>query len=306
MNVNSELPAHPDAASAADEPIRLPVPAARKKAPARRRLPVASISEFEGVRYLHLGQTPWVQGAMRLRKTRVLELEYVRRMMAWLLLHEPALWHDLHVVHLGLGAATLTRYCHAELKAVTTAVELNPQVIAACRQWFRLPGNDERLNVIEADAGEWVADADHHAIAEVLSVDLYDHQAAAPVLDDEAFYAHCQQVLTPGGVLVVNLFGRNASFGRSARRIEAAFQPEGGQVWMIEPTDEGNTVLLAIRGGGLPEAQVLSQRAAAIEARTGLKANEWLGLLKPIPLATRTAPARASRASRAKPATPDN
>ena len=41
----------------------------------------ATLSEFEGVRYLHLG-TPWVQGAMRIRKPRQLELEYVQRMMA--------------------------------------------------------------------------------------------------------------------------------------------------------------------------------------------------------------------------------
>ncbi|MEP7100976.1 MAG: spermidine synthase, partial [Burkholderiales bacterium] len=32
----------------------------------------ATISEADGVRYLHLG-TPWVQGAMRIRKSLALE-----------------------------------------------------------------------------------------------------------------------------------------------------------------------------------------------------------------------------------------
>ena len=44
-----------------------------------------TISEADGVRYLHLG-TPWVQGAMRIRKSLALELEYIQRMMAWMLL----------------------------------------------------------------------------------------------------------------------------------------------------------------------------------------------------------------------------
>ena len=45
------------------------------------KLAPATISEADGVRYLHLG-TDWVQGAMRLRKPHAIELEYVRRMMA--------------------------------------------------------------------------------------------------------------------------------------------------------------------------------------------------------------------------------
>jgi spermidine synthase len=257
---------------------------AAKPARTRRKpLPAASISEFDGVRYLHLGETPWVQGAMRLRKPHALELEYVQRMMVWLLLRDPDTLDATRVVQLGLGAAALTRFCHTELGLHTTAVELNPQVIAACRQWFRLPANDERLNVVEADAATWVVDPAHHGSADVLSIDLYDHQAAAPVLDDEAFYRDCHAVLADGGLLVVNLFGRNASFARSARRIDAAFAPDGGQVLMLAPTEEGNTIVVAIKGGQRPDDTVLRERAAQITERCGLKAVRWLGLIGPLP-----------------------
>lgn len=263
----------------------------RPKRSAARALPSASISEFDGVRYLHLGETPWVQGAMRLRKHRALELEYVQRMMVWLLLREPAelAAASPRVVQLGLGAAALTRFCHTELGLPTTTVELNPQVIAACRQWFRLPANDERLNVVEADAGAWVADEANHGSADVLCIDLYDHQAAAPVLDDEAFYRDCHAVLAAGGVLTVNLFGRNASFSRSARRIEAAFAPSGGQVRMLAPTEEGNTIVIARKGSGdgsvspWPDDAVLRERAEWVTDHCGLKAVRWLGLIKPLP-----------------------
>lgn len=42
--------------------------------------PPATITEFEGVRSLHLG-TSWVQGAMRLARPDAIELEYVQMMM---------------------------------------------------------------------------------------------------------------------------------------------------------------------------------------------------------------------------------
>jgi len=281
------LPILPDDESSTATP---PKPArARRKSGAARALPSASISEFDGVRYLHLGETPWVQGAMRLRKPRALELEYVQRMMVWLLLRDPDTLDDTRIVQLGLGAAALTRFCHTELGLHTTAVELNPQVIAACRQWFRLPANDERLQVVEADAAAWVVDPAHHGSADVLSIDLYDHQAAAPVLDDEAFYRDCHAVLADGGVLVVNLFGRNASFTRSARRIEAAFAPGGGQVLMLAPTDEGNTIVVALKGGQRPDDAVLRERAVLVTERCGLKAVRWLGLIGPLPAQRRKA-----------------
>jgi len=264
----------------------------------RRRdgeLPSATISEFDGVRYLHLGDTPWVQGAMRLRKPRALELDYVQRMMAWLLLRDPAALDDTRVVQLGLGAAALTRFCHGELGLKTTAVELNAQVVAACRQWFRLPADDERLSVQVADAGVWVQDPAHHGSADALSVDLYDHEAAAPVLDDDAFYRGCHDLLTDGGVMTVNLFGRNASFSRSARRIEAAFAASGGTVRMLAPTPEGNTIVLAVRASTIPDEAVLRERAEAVTARCGLKAVRWLGLIQPLP------PVRAPRRPKAVP-----
>jgi spermidine synthase len=84
----------------------------------------ATMSESDGVRYLHLG-TPWVQGAMRVRAPQALELEYVQRMMAWMLLRPSAELTRGHAVQLGLGAASITRYCHGVMRMRTTAVELN-------------------------------------------------------------------------------------------------------------------------------------------------------------------------------------
>jgi spermidine synthase len=118
---------------------------------------------------------------------------------------------------------------------------------------------------------------------QLLHVDLYDQEAAAPVLDDARFYAACREVLADGGVMSVNLFGRDASFARSLAQIAAAFG--AGQVCSLQPTREGNSVVLAGRRVVLPDRTALLERAAAIEARYaawGLQARKWLRMLRPL------------------------
>lgn len=244
----------------------------------------ATLSEYDGVRFLHLDSI-WVQGAMRIRKRQRLELEYVQRMMAWMLWRPADELREGRAVQLGLGAAALTRFCHKVLRMQTTAVEINPTVIAACRAWFHLPEDDARLSVLNMDARAWVDDPAHLQTVAVLNVDLYDHDAASPVLDDEAFYAACRGVLEEGGLMTVNLFGRAASFARSAVRIARVFGSD--QVWSLAPTKEGNTVLVAARGVEVPTREELERRAANIESQFavyGLPARKWLRLVRPLPM----------------------
>ena len=94
---------------------------------------------------------------MRIRKPHKLELEYIQRMMVWMLWRESESLREGHAVQLGLGAAAITRFCHKLLRMRTTAVEINPTVIVACRAWFHLPEDDARLSIINDDAAHWVA-----------------------------------------------------------------------------------------------------------------------------------------------------
>jgi spermidine synthase len=254
---------------------------------AEPELAPATVSEADGVRYLHLG-TPWVQGAMKVRKPNELELDYIQRMMVWMLMREPAALTRGHAVQLGLGAAAITRFCHRKMRMKTTAVEINDSVIAACRMWFNLPPDDARLTVLNADAAEFVGDPSRAETAEVLCVDLYDHDAASPVLDDEVFYRHCHRLLADGGVMTVNLFGRDASFERSAQRIAAAFGAEA--VRSLRPTREGNTIVLAVKNIAFPERGVLAARAENIETRFGLPARKWLRMIRSLPDVHATSP----------------
>ena len=51
-------------------------------------LPEVNFSEDGDIRYLHLA-SPWIQGSMLIDKPYDIELEYVQRMMAWLLFMPP-------------------------------------------------------------------------------------------------------------------------------------------------------------------------------------------------------------------------
>jgi len=242
------------------------------------KLPEVHFSDHGDVRYLHLG-TEWIQGSMRLDAPFDIDLDYVQRMMAWLLFVEPASVAKRHAMQLGLGAAALTKFCHRKLRMKTTAIELNPQVVAACRLWFKLPRDDARLSVVLGDAQEVVAHAHWRGQVDALQVDLYDHEAAAPVLDSEAFYRDCRSLLTEDGCMTVNLFGRASSYERSLKRIRSAFG--GDAVWAFKPTREGNTVVLALREPAAPARGELALRADAIEARWGLPARKWLRVFRP-------------------------
>ena len=246
---------------------------------AAQRLPDVTLSEDGEVRFLHLG-TEWIQGSMIIDDPFAIELDYVQRMVAWLLFVEPDSVAKRRAMQLGLGSAALTKFHFKKLRMDTTAVEINPQVLAACRGWFKLPLDGPRLRVLLADAAIEVRQPAHLGSIDALQVDLYDHEAAAPVLDSPDFYADCRSLLTDDGAMTVNLFGRDASYERSLESICAAFGRD--TVWAFKPTREGNTIVLAQRTTDRPTRMQLLARAEEIRARWELPAVKWLRIFKPV------------------------
>jgi spermidine synthase len=242
-------------------------------------LPEVNISEDGEVRFLHLG-TEWVQGSMLLDAPFDIELEYVQRMMAWLLFVEPDSVAHRRALQLGLGSAALTKFSHKRLRMDTTAIEINPQVVAVCRRWFKLPPDGARLRVLMGDAGELIRRDEHRARYDALQVDLYDHEAAAPVLDSAEFYADCRALLSENGCMTVNLFGRASSFTRSVEQMTAAFGEDA--LWSFKPTREGNTVVLAQRTPSRFKRGELAARCADVQQRWGLPTAKWVRGFKPL------------------------
>ncbi|MES2902213.1 MAG: fused MFS/spermidine synthase [Pseudomonadota bacterium] len=234
--------------------------------------PPATITEYRGVRSLHLG-TSWVQGAMCLDKPDQIELEYVQMMMMWMLFVE----QPRHIAQLGLGSAALTKFCYQRFpQARVSVAELNPNVIAICHAKFGLPPNDARLNVREMDAMEFVLERANHDTVDVLQVDLYDEEARGPVLDSPEFYQGCFDCLTDDGVMTANVFGDFSNYDKNLQNMELVFD---AVVWLPEVHD-ANIVVVAFKRAPQIDFSVLYERANAIKKSMNLPAKKWVTGLK--------------------------
>lgn len=255
-SIEKEESSRPGKAAPAAKPARKP-----KFAP-------VTLSELDGVRYLHFG-TEWVQGAMRIRKPDWPELEYAQQMMAWML------WQTAprHIAQLGLGTGALTKYCYKQFpQARVTTVELNPSVIAICASMFKLPPDDERLQVLEMDALDYVNERANHSSLDVLQVDLYDATAKGPVLDTPEFYRACHDCLSDDGIMTINLFGDHPSYAKNIKAIKFAFP----QVICLPQVHDGNVVAIAFKQRRTLDLDALATRAAQIVAETKLPAKSWV------------------------------
>ena len=219
------------------------------------------ISEEGGIRFLHFG-SDWVQGAMRIARPWSLELAYTREMMAGLLLRDPADW-PRRALLVGLGAGSLAKFIYRNLPACRiTVVEINPQVEFIARQYFKLPDDPRRLDVVIADGADYMLGGGEPF--DSILVDGFDPDARAGPLDTLPFYQACRARLTENGLLTVNLLGRNKGFAGSVERIRSAFD---GRIVVFPSCDSGNTIAFAT--GGAPVAVSLAEmRAAAQRLKT--------------------------------------
>lgn len=223
------------------------------------------ISEEAGVRYLHFGST-WVQGAMRIARPWHLELDYTKEMMASLLLRD-----DTHfprkVLLIGLGAASLTKFMYRNCPlAKLTVVEIESRVVAAAKQFFKLPDDPLRLRIVIADGAQFIAENDK--TYDLILVDGFDEDARPGELDTLPFYQMCRARLNDNGILAVNLLGRSRGYAASLGKLRDAFDT---RALAFPSCDSGNVIALAATGApiriGLDD---LKEQAVALKENTGL------------------------------------
>ncbi len=223
------------------------------------------IREEAGVRTLHFG-SDWIQGAMRIARPWNLELDYTKEMMASLLLREDSRF-PRKVLLIGLGAASLTKflYRHRSLTKLTV-VEIEPAVVAAARQFFKLPEDPRRLNIVIGDGAEFVASCNQ--TYDLILVDGFDADARPGALDTLPFYQMCRACLSENGIMAVNLLGLSRGFKASLERIRTAFDGRG----MAFPScDSGNVIAFAATGEPVGIAlEDLREQALELKEETGL------------------------------------
>lgn len=224
------------------------------------------IREARGVRTLHFG-SDWVQGAMRVARPWDLELLYTREMMAALLLSVDWPAMPCRILQIGLGAGSLTRFIHRYLpNAQQVVVEQSSAVVAAARQGFQLPAEDERLRIDVAEGGDWMANAAE--AFDLILVDGFDADGQTGGLERVVFYQHARQRLAAGGLFVCNFLSRSPNFLQSCLALDSAFS---GRTRLLPKTPGGNVIALgAVHATLTLDEAALRERVALLAKCTGL------------------------------------
>jgi spermidine synthase len=220
------------------------------------------IREEAGVRTLHFG-SEWIQGAMRIARPWNLELEYTREMMASLLLCDV----PRKVLLIGLGAASLTKFLYRHYPlAHLTIVEIEPAVVAAARQFFKLPEDPKRIHLVVGDGAEYVLGSNRNF--DLILVDGFDENARCGALESLPFYQACRARLSRNGVMAVNMLTRSKSFNRTTALIAEAFDDRA----LVFPSCEsGNAIAFAAAGEPIEVSfDDLKENALALKGETGL------------------------------------
>jgi len=203
---------------------------------------------------------------MRIARPWNLELEYTREMMASLLLRE-----DSHfprkVLLIGLGAASLTKFLYRNYPlAHLTVVEIEPAVVDAARQFFKLPEDPKRIDLVIGDGVDYVLSSERKF--DLILVDGYDENASSGALNSVPFYHGCRNCLSRNGILSVNLLTSDRRFDASIRRIAEAFDD---RVLAFPSGESGNAIALAALGDPVEISLYdLREKALDLNRETGL------------------------------------
>ncbi|QJR14876.1 Polyamine aminopropyltransferase [Usitatibacter palustris] len=222
-----------------------------------------SISEQEGVRYLHFG-SPLVQGAMRIARPYALELEYTRDMMLPLLLRGSARWPS-SVLQVGLGSGSITKFLHRyRPEARLVVVELHEDVVDIARNYFKLPEEGPKLRIELAEGFDYLAR--QRKPFDWIIVDGFDGDGHAGALDSASFYHSVRAHLTEQGMLSVNLVGKRVNQRAARDRISNAFEE---RLVSMERDGDGNSIVVAAVGDRIEcPAAKLRTNGAALQKET--------------------------------------
>ena len=141
-----------------------------------------------------------------------------------------------------------------------------PTVVAAARQFFKLPAEDARFSIHIGCGAQFVLDHDQEW--DYVLVDGFDRNARAGVLDTEPFHQAVRARLSKRGIMAVNLFGRARGYRTSLERIVRAYDD---RAIAFPSCDSGNVV--AFGADGEPIARTvdeLRERARVLKSETGL------------------------------------
>lgn len=203
---------------------------------------------------------------MRIARPYALELEYTREMLLPLLLRDRGRW-PRRVLQIGLGAGSLTKFLYRHRPAsAQTIVEIDPAVVQAARQFFKLPDDPARVRIVVGDGDQHVATSTD--AYDLVLVDAFDANGRSGRVDQFPFYRNVRARLAGGGILAVNYLTRGRGFAARLERLAEAFD---GRVYALPASANGNVIALAAAGEPIERSWAeLGTAARSLQRDTGL------------------------------------
>jgi spermidine synthase len=224
-----------------------------------------------GMRHLYFDLQA-VQSSMRLEDPAVLVTAYAQKMMAFLLFNRA----PRDILMIGLGGGSLVRFCHRHLgNTRLTVVEIDPDIVAL-REWFHIPPDDDRLQILLEDGADFVKRGDW--AADILLIDAFDRSGVAPSLASRDFYAHAFRCLRPNGLLVMNLAGERA---RYVAHLACLCEVCPGPVLLVPVATDGNSLIFAFAPRTQPWTfESLESTAEELQSEFALEFPRFLSRLR--------------------------
>lgn len=144
------------------------------------------------------------------------------------------------VLLIGLGAGSVVHLLRRDfgVRAPITAIEIDPVMVEVAREHFGL-GHWRNLEVVVADASEWVAQATRRF--DLVVIDAFYEAQVPAALRTERFARHLRERIAPGGWLLFNQVSNRPEARKDVEACAEIFRRVMGPVRLLPV--RGNTLL---------------------------------------------------------------
>lgn len=216
------------------------------------------------LRFMYFSQKS-VQSAMRINSPDELLCGYTSAMLAFLLANPT----PQHILLIGLGGGSLVKYCYRNLPDCRiTVLEIDADVIAL-REQFMIPANDDRLQIIHADAITYLHQ--NAMQVDVILLDGFDINGLVEELNTRSFYMACDRALKPGGILVCNMWGKRKQLVTLLTELRKQFEQ---RVWWCRSLDSYNLLVFSFKAQAEIFTFSMSSQAHTLDQKFALQLAE--------------------------------
>lgn len=225
--------------------------------------PPVRIFEKSRYRWLQFSDDA-IQSAMSLDSPQTLVLEYMRRMMSFLLFMDP----PGRSLHAGIGAGAMLRFFHHHWpQADVHAVDNHEPLIHATREHFGLPPlSPSSLHLM--DVYTYLTQVNYEPF-DIILADLFDGDSGSEIWTEELVQL-CFDNLAQSGFLIINMLPHNApAFTRILSKIRDIFSRK---LFCMTVPEHDNIIVFACRSPSRQYSEKeLLERAGILEKRYSLE-----------------------------------